>query len=89
MDIVKKFFRTGHIDTQLQGTNIVLIPKKKNAKFMTDLRPISLCNAIYKIISKVLANRMKGIIDHIISDSHSAFIPGRLITDNAMVACTL
>lgn len=86
VSIVQKFFETGLIDQQLQCTNIVLIPKKKNPSLMTELRPISLCNVVYKIISKVLANRLKSIIDLIISDSQSAFIPGRLITDNIMVA---
>lgn len=89
VEIIKRFSATGHIENQLQGTNIVLIPKKKNAKVMTDLRPISLCNVVYKIISKVLANRMKKLIDSIISDTQSVFIPGRLITDNIMVAYEL
>lgn len=79
VNIVKQFFSTGHIDHNLRGTNIALIPKKRNPTSMTDLRPISLCNVVHKIISKVLANRLKKIIDLIISDTQSAFIPGRLI----------
>lgn len=86
MEIVQQFFTTGVIDDQLRHTNIALIPKKRNPNFMTDLRPISLCNIVYKIISKVLANRLKQIIDSIISDTQSVFIPGRQITDNIMVA---
>ena len=46
---------------------------------MSDLRRISLCKVIYKIISKVLANRMNGIMDGVVGDTQSAFIPGRLI----------
>lgn len=86
VNIVKQFFLTGYIDHHLRGTNIALIAKKKNPTLMTELRPISLCNIVYKIISKVMANRLKSIIDLIISDTQSAFIPGRLITDNIMVA---
>ncbi|KAL8118945.1 hypothetical protein AgCh_016437 [Apium graveolens] len=84
--VVRQFFDTGVLDEKLIATNIALIPKKRNPQSMKDLRPISLCNVLYKVISKVLANRLKKIIDAIISDTQSAFIPGRLISDNIMIA---
>lgn len=84
--LLKNFFDTASLDSHLTDTNIVLIPKKKCPVQMTDLRPISLCNVAYKVISKVLANRLKRVINGIISETQSAFIPGRLITDNIMLS---
>ncbi|KAL5580322.1 hypothetical protein UlMin_012764 [Ulmus minor] len=66
-------------------TFITLIPKVKSPNRITDYRPISLCNVIYKIISKMLTNKLRLVMNSIISEEQSAFIPGRLISDNAII----
>ncbi|CAM8999722.1 unnamed protein product [Rhodiola kirilowii] len=74
------------LDCEMNETLIVLIPKVKEVEKVEDLRPISLCKVVMKIITKVLANRLKEILPSIISQSQSAFIKGKLITDNILVS---
>lgn len=62
----------------LNHTHVVLIPKVKNPVCMKELRPISLCNVAYKLISKVLVNQLKLILPMIIDENQSSFVPGRL-----------
>ncbi|XP_009124577.2 uncharacterized protein LOC103849567 [Brassica rapa] len=86
MEEIDKFFNTGELDQQHNHTNLCLIPKIYPPMGMKEFRPIALCNVSYKIISKILVNRLKTHLPNIISEYQNAFIPGRLISDNIVVA---
>ena len=83
---VQQFFDNGILDPQINKTNLCLIPKIEVPRAMGDFRPISLCNVSYKIISKILVGRLKQHLPDIIVENQVAFIPGRNIIDNVIIA---
>lgn len=88
MDTVWSILQSGHLGKEICFTHVVLVPKVNEPQDMSHLCPISLCNVIYKIGAKVIANRLKGMAT-IISPNQSAFMPGRLIYDNSLVAAEI
>ena len=83
---VLEFFDTGVMPEGVNDTAIVLIPKVQHPKELKDLRPISLCNVLYKIVSKCMVTMLCPLLMDLISDNQSAFILGRLISDNSILA---
>ena len=86
VEMVNNFLVYGVMDSRLNVTNICMILKTERPTRMTELRPISLCNVAYKIISKVLCQRLKLCLPSLISETQSAFVPRRLISDNILLA---
>lgn len=83
---VLHILNSGHMPLEVNHTHLALIPKVKFPSKINEFRPISLCNVIYKLVSKVLSNRLKKLLPSIVSENQSAFVAGRLIIDNILVA---
>ena len=83
---IQSFFQKGFLPKGTNSTILALVPKKEEVKLMKDYRPISCCNVLYKIISKLLARRLKGILPKCIALNQSAFIKKRLLMENVLLA---
>ncbi|XP_048619986.1 uncharacterized protein LOC125590455 [Brassica napus] len=86
---VQSVFQLGFLPKGINSTILALIPKKSAAMEMRDFRPIACCNVIYKVVSKILANRLKQMLPRIIVANQSAFVKGRLLMENVMLASKL
>ena len=82
MGFFKDFFERGKFVRSLNTTFLVLIPKKGGADDLCDYRPISLVGGLYKLLAKVLANRLKKVV----SPTQNAFVEGRQILDATLIA---
>lgn len=74
------------IPSNLNHTHIALILKKRQPIGVADYHPISLCYLLYKLITKFIVNRLKIFLLNLISESQSAFVTRRQISDNILVA---
>lgn len=83
------WLKEGRFSVEVNDITINLIPKKEHVEEIKDMCPIPLCNVLYRIFAKVLANRFPKILPGVISEEQSAFFPGRNVTDNFLVAFEL
>lgn len=86
---VTYFFNSFCLPRQVDSVAITLVPKVSNPSRMDQFRPISCCNTLYKCIAKMLTDRLKGVMNNIISPCQTAFVPGRKIGDNILLAQSL
>ncbi|GKD85571.1 RNA-directed DNA polymerase, eukaryota, reverse transcriptase zinc-binding domain protein, partial [Tanacetum coccineum] len=83
---VKDLFLNGKLLKEINATVISLVPKLASPTKVSDYRPIACCNVVYKIISKVLCNRIKGALNDLVDENQCAFIPSRQISDNILLS---
>lgn len=86
MEVFHNFHSRKIFEKRFNASYIALIPKKVCAKELSDFRPISLIGSVYKLISKVLTERLKGVMEKLVDSQQMAFIKGRQIMDVVLIA---
>ena len=86
MDFFDYFHRHSVFERSMNASFLTLIPKNCNAVNIKDFRPISLVGSVYKLLSKVLANRLRAVLDNLISEPQNSFVGGRQILDSVFIA---
>ena len=83
--VITSFFQARRMPAKVNNSFIVLIPKSQSPTSFNHYRPISLCNVVYKIITKPLMSRLRKILHKLISPTQVAFILGRWIAKNQIL----
>jgi hypothetical protein len=86
MRFTSEFHRNGKLAKGLNSTFIALIPKVESPQRLNEFRPISLVGSLYKIVAKLLANRLRLVIGSVISEAQTAFVRDRQILDGILIA---
>jgi len=86
MRFITDFHRNGELTKGINSTFTALIPKVVSPQRLNDFRPISLVGCMYKVLVKVLANRLRAVIANVVSDSQSSFVKGKQILDGILIA---
>lgn len=86
ISFVQECFRIGRIPEAVNKTFLVLIPKTFKASNFNQFCPISLCNFAYKVIAKIISNRLNGVVEKLVSLNQKAFVRGRQIAENSILA---
>jgi hypothetical protein len=86
MRFISDFHRNGKLSRGINNTFIALIPKVESPQCLNDFRPISMVGSLYKVLSKVLINRLCWVMPSIILETQCAFIHGRQILDGILIA---
>lgn len=84
--MLKHFFLTSFLPYSANAPILALVPKRIGASAVSDFRPISCCNTIYKLISKLIVKRIKPILPTLILPNQTAFVQGRLLVENTVLA---
>ena len=82
---MKQIFISGRMLEYLNRTIVTLILKCGNPESFNHYRPISLCNIVYKIVSKIIVARIRPLLPNLVSPLQTAFVPGRKGVDNAII----
>lgn len=86
IEAVLEFFASGKLLRSINCTTVTLVPKVASPTYVKEYRSIACCTTLYKVIAKILTEKLKIVVDYVVGPAQSAFIEGRNILDNVILA---